>query len=103
MCSKSLTPFLLYISESDKKKKKQLKRIQLQSRIPSLISSQTSLPSSRKSGRLSGKGKKREGASENNAIEIEDSSSSSSDDESVDSDSTEAVGEVRLGHNLLYF
>eukprot|EP01082_Thalassiosira_pseudonana_P009089 g8088.t1.2.5e17418a g8088 g8088.t1 contig27:163628-167782(+) len=81
------------MSESDKKKKKQLKRIQLQSRIPSLISSQTSLPSSRKSGRLSGKGKKREGASENNAIEIEDSSSSS-DDESVDSDSTEAVGEV---------
>ena len=102
MCSKSLTPFLLYISESDKKKKKQLKRIQLQSRIPSLISSQTSLPSSRKSGRLSGKGKKREGASENNAIEIEDSSSSS-DDESVDSDSTEAVGEVPLGHNPLYF
>jgi hypothetical protein len=58
------------------------------------------LPTSR---RLLGKGKKREGASENNAIEIEDSSSSSSDDESVDSDSTEEAGEVRLGHNPLYF
>jgi hypothetical protein len=58
-----------------------------------------SVPSSRKSERLLGKGKKREGDSENNAIKIEDSSSSSSDDESVDSDSTEEAGEVHLGHN----
>jgi hypothetical protein len=56
-----------------------------------------SVPSSRKSERLLGKGKKREGDSENNAIKIEDSSSS--DDESVDSDSTEEAGEVHLGHN----
>eukprot|EP00970_Alexandrium_tamarense_P017779 scaffold11237_cov115-Alexandrium_tamarense.AAC.1 len=47
--------------------------------------------------RLLGKGKRREGASKYNAIEIKDSSSS--DDESVDSDSTEEVAEERLGHN----
>eukprot|EP01082_Thalassiosira_pseudonana_P012513 g11502.t1 g11502 contig5:1019505-1021842(+) len=56
-----------------------------------------SVPSSRKSERLLGKGKRREGASKYNAIEIKDSSSS--DDESVDSDSTEEVAEERLGHN----
>eukprot|EP00970_Alexandrium_tamarense_P001169 scaffold126_cov114-Alexandrium_tamarense.AAC.2 len=65
---------------------------------PTSIAS-ASVPSSRKSERLLGKGKKREGASKYNAIEIKDSSSSSSDDESVDSDSTEEVGEERLGHN----
>eukprot|EP00970_Alexandrium_tamarense_P005849 scaffold955_cov106-Alexandrium_tamarense.AAC.2 len=53
-----------------------------------------SVPFSRKSERLLGKGKKRKGTSKYNAIKIKDSSSSS-DDESMDSDSTKEAGEAK--------